>query len=263
VRYAVLADIHGNRSALETVLERLSRTQIDRYLVAGDLVGYGPSPNECVDVVRGLDALCVTGNHDLIAIGRLADTRCTPLARETLAWTRSVLCDDVREYLGALPRRAEVAGGVVMAHGSFDDPQEYVAATGAAATQLDRLHDECQGASILILGHTHRPLAFDERLGRLRIGHGSPIAIGSTRCLLNPGAVGQSRELRARARYLVLDIEERSATFHASIYDLASARRALRRRGLPPDACHPRPSVKRAAVRRVRRLRRRLRGPMR
>jgi predicted phosphodiesterase len=249
VRYAVLADIHGNLSALEAVLERLSETHVDSYLIAGDLVGYGPFPNECVEVVRELDPVCVSGNHDLIAIGRLADSRCIRLARETLAWTRGVLRDDVRDYLGTLPGRAEVMGGVVMAHGSFDDPQEYGARPDRAAGQLNRLGRGYPSASILILGHTHRPLAVDEKCGRLSIEKGSPIPIGNTRCLLNPGAVGQSRELRARARYMVLDLEERCARFYAIPYDLGSTRRALRERGLPPKACHVRPSFKRAALR--------------
>jgi predicted phosphodiesterase len=254
VRYAVLADIHGNLTALEAVLERLSETQVDRYLIAGDLIGYGPFPNECVDVVRELNPVCVSGNHDLIAIGRLADSRCIRLARETLAWTREVLRDDVRDYLGTLPGRAEVMGGVVMAHGSFDDPQEYVARPDRAARQLSRLRREYPAASILILGHTHRPLAVDEKSGRLSIEKGSPVPIGNTRCLLNPGAVGQSRELRARARYMVLDLEERCATFYAIPYDLGSTRRALRQHGLPPKACHLRPSFKRAARRAFRYL---------
>jgi predicted phosphodiesterase len=257
MRYAVLADIHGNLSALVAVLEQLSRARIDRYLVAGDLVGYGPSPNECVDVVRGLGAICVAGNHDLIALGRLADTRCIALARETLAWTRKVLRNDVRTYLEFLPQRVELEG-IVMAHGSFDDPEDYAARSDRAAGQLGRVREEYPGASILILGHTHRPLAFEETGGRVRIADGAPIAVPKTRWLLNPGAVGQSREFRARARYLVLDLEQRSASFHAIPYDFASARRELRRHGLPPDACHLRPSLKRAALRRIHRLQSRL-----
>jgi predicted phosphodiesterase len=254
VRYAVLADIHGNLAALECVVERLSQARVDRYLVAGDLVGYGPWPNECVDAVRELDAVCVSGNHDLIAIGRLADTKCIRIARETLVWTRKVLRDDVSEYLATLPTRAEIVGGVVIAHGSLDDPQEYVVRAETAGVQLDRLAEDHPTGSILILGHTHRPLAFDQRLGRIRVAADSTIRIGDGRCLLNPGAVGQSRELRARARYLVLDLEERTATFHASVYDVAAARRALRRAGLPPSTYHLRPSVTRAAMRRARSL---------
>jgi predicted phosphodiesterase len=252
VRYGVLSDIHGNLTALEAVLERLRAAHVDRYLIAGDLVGYGPFPNECADVVRDLDATCVSGNHDLIAIGRLSDTKCIGLARETLAWTREVMRDDVREYLETLPPRAEV-GGIVLAHGSLDDPEAYTALPDRAAAQLHRLRSEYTTASILILGHTHRPLAFAEEQGRLRIQEGSAMPIGTGRCLLNPGAVGQSREFRARARYLVLDLEERRATFHAIPYDLGSARRALRRQGLPLDACHRRPSLKRAVGRTLRR----------
>ena len=89
MRYGVLADIHGNLHALRAALGALGREGVDRYLIAGDLVGYGPNPNECVELVAGLDAVCVAGNHDLIALDRLSDERCPELARQSLRWTRT------------------------------------------------------------------------------------------------------------------------------------------------------------------------------
>jgi membrane-associated phospholipid phosphatase len=121
VRYGVLADIHGNLHALRAVLGELDRAGVDRYLIAGDLVGYGPNPNECVEVVPGLDAICVAGNHDLIAIERLSDEHSAPLARQSLRWTRGVLTDDARAFLASLPLRARAPGGIVIAHGWLDD----------------------------------------------------------------------------------------------------------------------------------------------
>src|SRR6059036_2321500 len=112
MRYAVLSDIHGNLAELEAALAYFRRVGVDGYLCAGDLVGYGPEPNECVTAVASLDAVCVAGNHDLIALGELSKERCIPLARRSLEWTRKALRGDVREYLAGLPRRARAEGGV-------------------------------------------------------------------------------------------------------------------------------------------------------
>jgi predicted phosphodiesterase len=250
MRYGVLADIHGNLHALRAVLAAVERQRVDRYLVAGDLVGYGPNPNECVELVAELDAVCVAGNHDLIVLGRLSDERCIPLARESLAWTRTVLRDDARAFLAALPLRAAAPGGVELAHGSLDDPQEYTIDRAQASAQLAAV--AAAGQRALILGHTHVPWAFATGAGAARARGG--VRLPATEpMLLNPGAVGQSRELRVRARYLVLDLDDGSASFGAVRYDVGGTRAELERVGLPPGACHLRPSLARAAGRAVRR----------
>jgi predicted phosphodiesterase len=253
VRYGVLADIHGNLHALRAVLAELDRAGVDRYLIAGDLVGYGPHPNECIEVVAGLDAVCIAGNHDLIALERLSDERCVPLARQSLRWTRSVLTADAREFLTSLPLRARAPGGIVIAHGSLDDPQEYTTRPEQAVAQMTRLSQDGRDTRVLLLGHTHRPWAFDLSLGAIPTRKPVSVRDGGL-VLLNPGGVGQSRslELRARARFLLLDLEEERATFFAVTYELALCRQALRRAGLSPRSCHIRPSV-RGAGRRARR----------
>jgi len=249
VRYAVLADIHANLHALDAVLEAVRSEGVDGYLVAGDLVGYGPFPNECVERVAGLDAACVAGNHDLIVLGQLSDDRCIPLAKTSLAWTRDVLRDDARSYLEGLPRSVDI-GPVVIAHGSLDDPQEYTRTPEQAIAQLVQLEREHLEARTLIVGHTHRPWACDET-GREPERRGA-LALSNERLLLNPGAVGQSREFRVRARYLLLDLDRGVAEFRAVGYDTRACREALRGRGLSPSSNHLRPTV-RGAVRRVRR----------
>ncbi len=237
MRYGVLSDVHGNLHALEAVLEALERESVDAFICAGDVVGYGPRPNECVALIESLGhVLAVAGNHDLMALGRLPDTRLGRLAAVTLQWTRSALDDRSRAWLEALPVERRTADGVVVAHGSLDDPSEYVRDCGAGATQLETLSHRDPDAVGLVLGHTHHPLACSAA-GELPVVGPEDLDLPST-WLLNPGSVGQARERRPLARALVLDRDRRAARFLAVEYDVAATRRELRAGGLPPHACH-------------------------
>lgn len=241
MRYGVISDVHGNLHALHAVLDVLAREDVDAYLCLGDTVGYGAFPNECVAVVIELSVAMVAGNHDLIALGLLSDGRCTPLARESLRWTSDVLADEARRRLAALPIRA-VAPGVVLAHGSPDDPQEYVRSPGRADELLDRLPPGRTDPDVLLLGHTHEPWAHARQGGTLLRGVAGTVVLRPGEAhLLNPGSVGQSRDQLARARFLVLDLDERLAHFRAIRYDVAGCRAALRRAGLPDRSHHIRP----------------------
>lgn len=246
MRLGVLADVHGNLPALEAVLEAMDG--VDGWLCAGDLVGYGPFPNECVERVAALGGACVAGNHDLIALGRLDDERCIAVAKETLRWTSEVLAGDARGFLEALPLVARPATGLAVAHGSPEDPEDYVRTAARAREVLV--------GGVLVLGHTHDPWAFGARAGSMLRGDetGTVAAGDGEAWLLNPGSVGQSRTRDPRARALILDLERREARFLAVEYDVEKTREALRSHGLPPDACHlpPRSFARRVAARLVR-----------
>ena len=250
-RVGVIADVHGNLPALEAALGELEREGVDRLVCAGDLVGYGPFPNECVARVRESGAATVAGNHDLMAIDRLDDAHAGALARETIAWTREVLDADARDYLESLPG-ALTEEQLVTAHGSLSDPTVYVYADRAA----DELAQVPAGA-VLVLGHTHTPLGYGERRGVLLDARAGDVAIEpGERLLVNPGTVGQPREWRALVRFAVLDLAAGRVRFHALGYDDRSVRRALADAGLPPDACHRRPPLLEAIRRRLARTRR-------
>jgi predicted phosphodiesterase len=219
MRYGVIADVHGNVHALEAVLSRIGR--VDGWICAGDLVGYGPKPNECVERIVTLPGLvAVAGNHDLMALDRLPLPR-GRLQRKTMEWTRSVASPSTLSSLTELPLRAS-ADGIEITHGSLDDPSEYIYGCDAAREQLARVPD----ARALVVGHTHLPLECDGRF-------------------FNPGSVGQSREAQPLARAMVLELrgspgvsEPVKAEFLAVDYDVEATRRELRSAGLPPSACH-------------------------
>lgn len=255
MRYGLLADVHGNLAALQPVLQRLAGASVDRYIVAGDLVGYGPNPNECVEAIAGLDPICVAGNHDLMAIGRLSDERCIPLGQAAMRWTRSVLGTDARAYLEALPPRAQAPGGVVVAHGTLEDPERYTTNATEALDQLAQLDREYPASRILVLGHTHRPLVVDSE-SRKEQRKRQRLELGATgRYVVNPGGVGQARELRCRARFGLLDLDAGTLELEAIRYNVASCQRDLRTAGLSPRSCHLQPSAAGAARRALRSIR--------
>ncbi|GAA2564230.1 metallophosphoesterase family protein [Pseudonocardia hydrocarbonoxydans] len=264
VRLLVLSDVHGNAHALRAVLDAAAGERIDRVLCLGDLVGYGPFPNECAATLADLGAVTVVGNHDLIAIGELTDERCGPLARRTGAWTRAALDERTRAHLAALPRTARV-GDVLLAHGSIDDPQTYVRGVERAAAELERMGRDAPGARVLLLGHTHQPWAFGPATGTLLRGPRSGVVAldPAHPHLVNPGSVGQSRDRTVAARFAVLDTARGRVEFRAVPYDVAGHVRGLRAAGLPDGSHRMAPTVRDRVVGARWTLARRVRGLIR
>jgi predicted phosphodiesterase len=251
MRLGLIADVHANLPALDAALTALERERVDGYVCAGDLVGYGPHPNETVARLRELDPTTVAGNHDLMALGRLSTDRADALARQTLAWTRERLDPAARAYLEALPSVAQVADGrVAVAHGTLGDASEYIRGAAQSDAALDALERELPGAELLVLGHTHTPAAYGRRSGDLRRRGSrgrSPYVVHAPegeRWLVNPGSVGQPREWRRVVRYAVLDLDRREVTFAATGYDHRRTARDLAAAGLPARAAHRRPRLR-------------------
>jgi predicted phosphodiesterase len=256
VRLGVISDVHANLDALTAIIAAVRRRGVDAWVSAGDLIGYGPHPNECVDVVGELGVAGVAGNHELIVLGRLPGAGSSERAQVSHHWTREALRDDVVEYLAALPLRLEI-GPLVVTHGSLDDPEEYVRTAGQAAAQLNRLEHSHPAARLLVLGNTHRQLLVGQGEGAVTVRTGALTHLpASRRHVLNPGSVGQSRqwERPPRARAAVLDLEHGSVLFERIRYDVRAARRELERAGLPYRSLHAPPPLRAAVARRMRRL---------
>ncbi len=241
MRLGVIADIHANLAALDAALARLDEEGVDGIVAAGDLVGYGAQPDECVERLAVRGVIAVAGNHDLIATGQLSDTHSGGLARDSLDWTRRRIGADTRDYLENLPLRTTVDPGVIVAHGSMSDPEAYVRGRDQACAQLAALRG-FDRRRLLVLGHTHEPWLFGESSGTVLRDPGvGPLRTGE-RHLLNPGSVGQSRTPDPRVRLAVLDLAEARVALLAVPYDQEACRAALQHAGRPVDSCH-RPPV--------------------
>ena len=235
MRIAVLSDIHANLAALEAVRSDLPAT--DEVWVLGDIVGYGPHPNEVIATLQAMGARSVLGNHDGAAIGTVDPVDFNPDARRAIEWTASAVDDNSRAYLAALPE-VRRDGEVTAVHGSPRDPiWEYITSPGIAAANF--AHFETR---ICLFGHTHLPTAFrlvDDAIEPTVGLPGERVELAGSRALLNPGSVGQPRDGLADAAYAVVEGDESDGgaadaiTFHRVRYDLDRTQRAMREVGLP------------------------------
>ncbi len=255
MRYGLISDVHGNLAALEVAVDVLAREGVTDLLCAGDIVGYGPQPNECIRLLVELRATCVAGNHDLLALERIDDRRSGMLAKTTQAWTRDQLGSAERDYLASLPLVAHRAD-LVMTHGSIDNPEKYVWPGASALAELRVAGRRWPSSRFLVLGHTHRQAVIGQSSGTHRLRGETTIRLPPAgRTLINPGSVGQSREREAhpRVRFAVLDTEAWCVTTFSRDYDVAATRSLLTAHGLPESSLHLRPTNRGVALRAVRR----------
>jgi diadenosine tetraphosphatase ApaH/serine/threonine PP2A family protein phosphatase len=231
VRAAVISDIHGNLQALEAVLEDIVSDGADEVWCLGDVVGYGPHPNECCTLVRERTQLCLCGNHDLAVLGVLDISDFSGDAAVAARWTQGVLDDGNAEWLRSLAPRAE-RDGVELYHGSPRDPVwDYVLSDEVAVASL-----HLAAAPIVLVGHSHVALALWLADGMLDGGQapgGTELPLAGRRSLLNPGSVGQPRDGDSRAAWLLLDLDASTCEFRRVGYDVGAAQADSRGAGLP------------------------------
>jgi predicted phosphodiesterase len=229
MRIAVISDIHANLPALEAVLATVGSVDVVWHL--GDVVGYGPHPDEVIGRLAEIGAVGVRGNHDAAATGDLDTEWFNDDARRAIEWTQARLAAPSRSWLAALPERLEVERATLV-HGSPRDPiWEYVTSSSLARRNL-----EAFATPVLLHGHTHVPIAFRERDGQLDMlqrPHRSTLLLDERRVLVNPGSVGQPRDGDPRASAMVWDTEAATLTWHRIEYPIELVQRDMRRAGLP------------------------------
>lgn len=216
-------------AALRAVLGAIDAEQPHEVWCLGDLVGYGPRPNECCALVRERATICLVGNHDLAALGRLDLDEFGPDAAAAARWTSGELTEGSRAFLDAL-QPADVRPDVALYHASARNPVwEYVLTPEAAVASL-----ELTAAPLVLVGHSHVALRFSLGDGTLALAPaGTRVDVDGDRRLLNPGSVGQPRDGDPRAAWLLLDVDRRFAEFRRVPYPVEQTQEELRERGLP------------------------------
>ena len=199
----------------------------------GDLVGYGPDPNEVIDMVRSLpDILCVLGNHDSATTGEINLENFNPEAKQAVQWTQENLSEDNLTYLKELPH-VLVTELVTLVHGSPRHPVwEYLLDTRSAAENFSFFETD-----FCFVGHTHIPAIFHmndvKMLANLVIPDEHTRVTMTPRAIMNPGSVGQPRDRDPRASYAIFDVEAYMWEYHRVKYEVDSVQERMREAGLP------------------------------
>jgi len=184
MRYAILGDIHGNLSAFEAVLAHIDEHGgAEEIWCLGDVVGYGPDPSQCIALLRRHEHVCVAGNHDWAAIGKVDISDFNPEAAQACLWTGEQLTEDDVRYLEDLPLTL-IRGDFTMVHGSPREPTwEYVVSPASARANFGYFH-----TMYCLVGHSHVPLVFEldgEDCRAMELP--AALELGRNRLIVNPG----------------------------------------------------------------------------
>jgi predicted phosphodiesterase len=265
-RVLVISDIHANQAALESVLAAAAG-RYDTVWCLGDLVGYGPRPNECIEIVRERAALCVMGNHDWAVLGRpgINVDDFNPQARQAVLWTRDELTPTNRRYLESLADMPIQPPGtqqqsILVTHASPREPVwEYILTPTVALENFAAFNER-----VCLVGHTHKPAIYrwqyfhmppdgdeidldadhdgsDDGSGMATVEYLQPRTDGPIhlvtsevqRLIVNPGSVGQPRDNDARAAYALLDLERMTWVYIRVAYPIELTQNQMRAAKLP------------------------------
>jgi predicted phosphodiesterase len=236
LRFLILSDIHANLTALQAAIAAVEG-RWDRALCLGDVVGYGPDPNEALDLVRSLNPVMIRGNHDKAACGVTDASDFNLVARIAAEWTTSQLRPENLTLLRELPMGPVQVNSITLVHGAVADEDEYVFAPGQA---LDGLLES--PSSVTFFGHTHFQGGFSYRGTQLEVIQMKPLPGANfsaleleegTRYLLNPGSIGQPRDGDPRAAFAIADMDHRVTEFWRVPYDVAAVQARMREAKLP------------------------------
>ena len=232
MRCAILADIHSNLAAFEAVLSDADgRGGFDKIWCLGDVVGYGPDPHECIERLRQFKPVCIAGNHDWAAIGKMDTSEFNTVAALAAQWTAQQLTAEDRDYLLGLPLTLR-ENGFTLAHGSPREPiWEYLLSTEAAQENFAYFE-----TAYCLVGHSHVPLIFEltaDKAVYREFAAGANLKLEKKRMIINPGGVGQPRDGDPRASYAIYDAEAHTVRHYRVEYDIPATQKKMAERGLP------------------------------
>lgn len=230
MRYAIISDIHGNLEAFESVLKGLKGERYDLLLCLGDLVGYGPNPNECCQLMRETGGIVIAGNHDWAAVGKTGIEYFNTFARMAIRWTSEVLDEENRAYLSGLPLRWTEMD-LLLVHSSPSEPSlwNYILSPQEACQELRTFSER-----ICLIGHSHQPTVFiQEGENCQQNGFDSLKLRSNLRYIINVGSVGQPRDGDPRAVACVYDSKRDSVELRRFTYDVGKTQEKMAKVKLP------------------------------
>ncbi len=236
MRLMIFSDIHGNLEALQSVFSDADKRNIHRSICLGDLVGYGPYPNECIELVKKRkNCRCLAGNHDVAALWETSPYGMSKSAQDAILWTMEQLSDTNKKYLQSLPDRIDLFN-MTFVHANPYNPRGWRYITDRKYALRSFSATSCQ---YLFIGHSHKPLVITRKrffsIDFQKVSGPQKITIkDQRRYIINCGSVGQPRDNNPDACYLVFDILSNRLEYYRVPYDSKKTAQAIRLFKLPP-----------------------------
>ena len=234
MRYAIISDIHSNLEALQAVLKTIEQEKIDKILCLGDIVGYGPNPNECLDLVQQHCEIILTGNHDFACIENSELYYFNRYAKQAVEWTLTILSNEKLNYLANLPLDGKI-DNYYLVHANAYDPRswDYVLSLDEAIYNFSKFDEK-----ICFIGHSHHPIIYMEYsendVLKYNLKQNSEIQLeDSNRYIINVGSVGQPRDGNPDSAFGILDTTNQRYELKRVAYDINETFQKMISAGLP------------------------------
>ncbi len=242
--YAILSDIHSNLEALQACLRFLRRKRVHTWLILGDLVGYGPNPNEVIKEVLSLHSrIMIRGNHDRVSCGLEDPQDFNEYAQDAVEWTRNRLTSYYKSVLRNLPvGPKEVTSNILIAHGSPHDEDHYLLSDYDAFVVFRDYHHP-----YIFVGHTHIPMIFRMKndsaqyIETFRIPPARTVRIRLTpgySYIINPGSIGQPRDHISYLSFCLFHEKKGELTYYRLPYPIEKTQKKIIHAGLPAFLAH-------------------------
>ena len=233
MKYAIISDVHSNLEAFHAVMNALKKEKVNKYLFAGDIVGYAANPSECIKELQKLDCISVAGNHDWGAVELSSIDNFNPYAKEAITWTMEKLSKKEKEFLKALPLVQKIED-ITLVHSTMQTPEkwDYIRSTFQAHKSM-----ELQETPLVFSGHSHVPITFFEQSGTrgpVRFTKDEKIQLqDGYKYFINVGSIGQPRDGNPNACYAIYDKKNKIVEIKRTEYDIKKAQDKILEANLP------------------------------
>lgn len=231
MKYAVYSDIHSNLEAFEVVLKDINRQKVDKKIFLGDIVGYGPNPNECIEILKKNADIILAGNHDWAAVGKTDTSYFNPYAKESIEWTAEQLSKENRKFLRNL-RPAITLNEFHIFHSTPLEPEQwhYIMTTQDAQENYELLKKD-----LCFIGHSHQPVVieFVDKVNIMPFYDLYKQLEKDRKYIVNVGSVGQPRDANPDSCYLIYDSKARSFEYRRIEYNIEKVQKKMKKHRLP------------------------------
>ncbi len=231
MKTAFFSDVHANLEALLAVMKDAETEGVKKYYFLGDAVGYGPNPNECLEIICNNASICLMGNHDYAALG-LLDTSCfNDYAKQAIDFTERVLTEDNKRRLANFELEY-IYDDFHLVHSTPKIPNhwDYILTMEDAEANFPYTKK-----NICLIGHSHFPVIIEKANGsEAKLLGGNEVKIDKTKkYIINIGSVGQPRDNNPDSCYLIYDTKSKTARLKRVGYDIKLTQKKMEEAGLP------------------------------